>query len=70
MEEQALYKSVCVEGRCPKCGGRTRQIGKDTMSGSDLREYGCSVCGWNHVFDFGVALWKRISDAKNDPAGE
>jgi predicted RNA-binding Zn-ribbon protein involved in translation (DUF1610 family) len=62
MDEQALYDMACVEGRCPQCGARTRMIEKNTMTGRDLREYGCEACGWTHVFDFGVALWKRLAD--------
>jgi predicted RNA-binding Zn-ribbon protein involved in translation (DUF1610 family) len=70
MDEQALYQLACVEGRCPKCNGPTRRINKDTMSGHDLREYECKACGWNHVFDFGVALWKIMSDAGNSEPGD
>jgi len=66
MDEQALYDLACVERQCPKCGGRTRLIDKDTMSGRDMREYGCRSCGWTHVFDLGVALWKLMSNAKDD----
>ena len=63
MDENALYQMACIEGRCPRCGGRTRMTEKDTMSGRDMREYGCDACGWTHVFEFGVALWQRLSDA-------
>ncbi|MFZ1962684.1 MAG: hypothetical protein WAU78_04310 [Roseiarcus sp.] len=70
MDEQALYDLACVERRCPRCDGRTRQIDKDTSSGREMREYGCEACGWNHGFDLGVALWKMMSDAKNRAPGE
>ncbi|MGD1016406.1 MAG: hypothetical protein ABR863_08205 [Roseiarcus sp.] len=70
MDERALYDLACVELRCPRCGGRTRQIDKDTTSGRDMREYGCEACGWNHVFDLGEALWKTMSDAKSRASGE
>ncbi len=68
MEEQALYQMASIEGRCPKCGGPTRRINKDTLSGRDMREYECKACGWNRVFDFGVALWKLMSDANRRDA--
>jgi predicted RNA-binding Zn-ribbon protein involved in translation (DUF1610 family) len=70
MDEEALYQLACVERRCPKCGGATRFVDKDTMSGRDLREYDCKACGWNHVFDVGLAMWKILSDAdKSEPGG-
>lgn len=68
MDEQALYQMAWVEGRCPKCSGPTRRIDKDTASGRDMREYECKACGWNHVFDFGVALRKLVSGANRSEA--
>jgi rubredoxin len=70
MEREALFKMVCVDHRCPQCGGKTRQVDKDTSSGSDMREFECEACHWNTVFEFGPALWKVMSDAKNEPRGE
>jgi hypothetical protein len=70
VDEESLYQLACVERRCPKCSGRTRLVDKDTSSGRDIREYGCQACGWSHVFDVGVALWKIMSDAKNDEPGD
>ena len=66
MEEEALYKMVCIEYRCPKCNGETHQIEKDTFSGREMREYQCKTCRWTHIFDCGPALWKIMSDAKDD----
>lgn len=56
---------VCVDHRCPECGGETVQIDRDTFSGRDMREFECKQCRWNAVFEFGPALWKVISDAKD-----
>jgi hypothetical protein len=70
MDELALYDMVCLERRCPTCGGRTRFVGKDTMSGRDRREYGGDACGWNHVFDVGAALWALMSDASRGEADD
>jgi rubredoxin len=66
MEEEALYKLVCIECRCPQCQGETREIEKTTVTGRELREWQCKACGWTHVFDCGEALWKILSDANKE----
>jgi rubredoxin len=67
MDEETLYQRACIEGRCPECGGKTRRTDKDTSSGRDMREYSCVSCNWSHTFDVGEALWKILSDGKNNP---
>jgi len=49
--------------QCPDCGRKMVQIEKHTMSGNDLRTFRCKRCGKEHDLDFGVALWKVMSDA-------
>ena len=66
MTEQELYDQACVEMRCPECGAPTKLIDRTTMSGNDMRQYGCTACSWTHVFDLGPALWKIMSDANKD----
>jgi hypothetical protein len=50
--------------RCRKCGAEMILIERTTMSGDDMRTYRCDQCREEHIVDFGVALWKRISDAR------
>jgi hypothetical protein len=61
MDEQELYNRAVGEGLCPRCGSATRQIEKDTSSGREIREFGCTKCDWSHIFDCGPALWKLMS---------
>ncbi len=49
--------------QCPVCGMEMSQIEKNTISGSDLRTFRCERCGKEHDLDFGIALWKAMSDA-------
>ena len=49
---------------CPKCGKEMRQLEKSTMSGDDMRTYRCDDCGEEHIMNFGTALWKILSDAR------
>lgn len=39
-------------------------IEKTTMTGSDMRTYRCGHCGGEHIINFGPALWKILSDAR------
>jgi DNA-directed RNA polymerase subunit RPC12/RpoP len=48
---------------CPKCGREMDRIDKSTMSGRDMRTYRCDHCGEEHIVDYGIALWKVMSDA-------
>jgi hypothetical protein len=38
-------------------------IDKSTMSGDDMRTYRCEHCQDEHIVNYGVALWKVLSDA-------
>ncbi len=49
---------------CPDCGRDMDLIEKTTMTGSDRRTYRCEHCGEEHVVNFGPALWKILSDAR------
>jgi len=49
---------------CPDCGREMDRIDKSTMSGYDMRTYRCEPCGKEHVINFGPALWKILSDAR------
>jgi ribosomal protein S14 len=51
---------------CPKCGREMAMIEKYTMSGDDLRTYRCEPCGEEHILNFGTALWKVLSDAREE----
>jgi predicted RNA-binding Zn-ribbon protein involved in translation (DUF1610 family) len=49
---------------CPDCGREMDRIEKSTMSGYDMRTYRCEHCGKEHIVNFGPALWKILSDAR------
>jgi hypothetical protein len=40
-----------------------RLVDRSSMGGSDMRSYLCAHCQEEHILDFGVAAWKRLSDA-------
>jgi len=48
---------------CPDCGREMTMIDKSTMSGDDMRTYRCERCRKEHIVNYGVALWKVLSDA-------
>jgi predicted RNA-binding Zn-ribbon protein involved in translation (DUF1610 family) len=48
---------------CPKCGREMILIDRSTMSGDDMRTYRCEHCQEEHIVNYGVALWKVLSDA-------
>src|ERR1700686_4572915 len=54
---------------CPKCGREMDMIDKSTMSGDDMRTYRCGHCQEEHIVNYGVALWKVLSDARNSDVG-
>jgi hypothetical protein len=43
-----------------------RMVEKDTSSGRDIREYLCPGCGHADWEDSGTALWKILSDDRNE----
>jgi hypothetical protein len=49
--------------QCPKCGKEMIRVEKTTMSGRDMRTYRCDDCREDHIVDYGIALWKAMSDA-------
>ncbi|MBI3675062.1 MAG: hypothetical protein HY243_00390 [Proteobacteria bacterium] len=51
---------------CPKCGKEMVLIEKTTMTGNDMRTYRCEDCREEHVVNFGTALWKILSDARDE----
>lgn len=50
--------------QCPACGAEMTLIDKSTMSGDDMRTYRCDHCQQEHIVNFGIALWKALSDAR------
>jgi ribosomal protein L37AE/L43A len=38
------------------------RVEKTTMSGRDMRTYRCDHCKEEHIVDYGMALWKAMSD--------
>jgi hypothetical protein len=45
-------------------------VEKFTMLGDDIRTYRCSECGLEYDLDFGIALWKLMSDVNKMDSGE
>jgi predicted RNA-binding Zn-ribbon protein involved in translation (DUF1610 family) len=54
---------------CPTCGDEMTRIEKTTMTGDDMRTYRCDQCGKEHIVNFGPALWKVLSDAREADTG-
>jgi transposase-like protein len=52
--------------KCPQCGATMGLEEKDTSSGRDMRTYACSSCKERIDVDNGIALWKLLSDARNE----
>ncbi len=55
---------------CPKCSREMKFVEKFTMLGDDIRTYRCSECGLEYDLDFGIALWKLMSDVNKMDSGE
>ena len=51
---------------CPSCGREMDQIERSSMTGNDMRTYRCEACGQEHILNFGTALWKILSDAREE----
>ena len=49
---------------CPTCGKEMTLIDKTTFTGDDMRTYRCEPCGQQYIMNFGTALWKALSDAR------
>jgi hypothetical protein len=41
------------------------QFEKTTFTGRDMREFQCPKCSRKEIVDYGIALWKALSDANN-----
>lgn len=52
--------------RCPDCRREMAFVERFTMFGDDQRTYRCQKCGKDHIINFGVAEWKRLSDANRE----
>ena len=52
--------------KCPKCDRRMDLEEKDTSSGRDMRTYFCPLCKERVDVDNGIALWKVLSDARDE----
>jgi hypothetical protein len=44
-------------------------VERTTFSGSDMRTYRCERCQQEHIVNYGVALWKVLSDARKPDKG-
>lgn len=51
---------------CPDCGTPMGLEDKSTFTGRDMRTYRCEACGREEIVDNGVALWKLLSDAREE----
>lgn len=54
--------------QCRKCGAEMVMTEKDTSSGRDMREYECRQCGHSDWEEYGTALWKILSDDREEAA--
>ena len=54
--------------QCKKCGAEMVMTEKDTSSGRDMREYTCRQCGHSDWEEYGTALWKILSDDREEAA--
>ena len=52
---------------CPRCGGPLHSE-KTTFTGEEIREYFCPNCKWQETINTGPALWKVLSDARQEPS--
>lgn len=52
--------------QCPKCGEEIVRVEKFTMSDRDMRTYRCDYCKEEHIVDYGIALWKAMSDSQSE----
>lgn len=52
--------------KCAKCDRCMDLEEKDTSSGRDMRTYFCPLCKERVDVDNGIALWKVLSDARDE----
>jgi transposase-like protein len=60
-----MIHAAVFDNKCPDCGGDFVMEEKYTNSGQDIREYRCEKCRKSVTVDHGTALWKILSDARN-----
>jgi transposase-like protein len=51
--------------KCPECDIEMKLEEKDTSSGRDMRTYRCPRCQKSEDVDWGIALWKALSDTRD-----
>lgn len=51
---------------CPTCHQEMAFVEKYTMGRDDIRTYRCNRCDKTHDIDFGIAMWKTMSDANRE----
>lgn len=56
--------------KCEKCGREMDLEEKDTCWGRDMRTYYCRSCDLCIHVDNGIALWKALSDAREESEGD
>jgi hypothetical protein len=63
-----IGRKVVADGlmNCTKCGQEMRMTDKNTFDGRDIREYKCDSCGHEDWEDRGTALWKILSDDREE----
>jgi ribosomal protein S27AE len=64
----AIGATLCADKimDCAKCGEPMRMTDKNTFDGRDIREYKCDQCGYEDWEDRGTALWKILSDDREE----
>jgi len=51
--------------QCSVCRREMELIERTTMTGDDMRTYRCAHCDREEIVNFGPALWKVLSDARD-----
>jgi transposase-like protein len=51
---------------CPACGREMVLVERTSFTGDDMRSYRCEHCRREHIVNFGPALWKVLSDAREE----
>jgi len=51
--------------QCSVCGREMELVERTTMTGNDMRTYRCEHCKREEIVNFGTALWKVLSDARD-----
>jgi len=51
--------------QCSVCRREMELTERTTMTGDDMRTYRCEHCNREEIVNFGPALWKVLSDARD-----